>query len=173
MNFSLSKSLEILENTPEVISHLLEGLSEEWTHTNEGDETWSAYDVIGHLIHADYTDWMVRINIIMSDEVDKTFPPFDRFAHFENSKGKSLQQLLEEFKSVRLEKLKEFKKINFTKDDLNKTGIHTAFGEITLAQLIATWAVHDLNHISQITRIMAFQYKKNVGPWNEYLRILK
>lgn len=173
MNFSLSKTLEILENTPEVISHLVKGLSEEWTHKNEGPETWSVYDVIGHLIHTDNTNWMVRINIILSDDTDKNFPPFDRFAQFENSKGKTLQQLLEEFKSIRLEKLKEFKNINFTKDDLNKTGIHSAFGEVTLAQLIATWAVHDLNHISQITRVLAFQYKNNAGPWNEYLRILK
>ncbi len=172
MNISINKSIEILEKTPDVLYALLNGISEEWTNTNEGPKTWSVYDVIGHLIHGENTDWLVRANIILSDSVDKTFPAFDRFAQYENSKGKSLTQLLEEFRLLRKQKLSEFKSLSLTENDLLKTGIHPSFGKVTLAQLIATWVVHDLNHISQISRIMAHQYKNEVGPWIEYLKIL-
>lgn len=172
MNISINKSIEILEKTPDVLYALLHGISEEWTNTNEGANTWSVYDVIGHLIHGENTDWLVRTNIILSDSVDKTFPAFDRFAQYENSKGKSLTQLLEEFKLLRKQKLSEFKSLSLRENDLLKTGTHPSFGKVTLAQLIATWVVHDLNHLSQISRIMAHQYKNEVGPWIEYLKIL-
>lgn len=171
-NLSLGKSIEILERTPVVLSQLLNGLSPDWTSLNEGGETWSAYDVIGHLIHGDQTDWMHRIEIILSDKHDKRFVPFDRFAQFENSKGKSLNQLLEEFKIIRKSNLEKLKGLSITESDLIKKGIHPTFGEVTLSQLIATWVVHDLDHLSQISRVMAKQYKEEVGPWIEFLKIL-
>jgi uncharacterized damage-inducible protein DinB len=172
MNFSLSKSIEILERTPNVLIMMLQGLSPEWTSNNEGAETWSVFDVLGHLIEGEKTDWISRMNIILSDEPDKTFKPFDRFAQIEESKGKSLTELLSEFKSLRQHNIEHLKLKQLTDDDLLRTGIHPAFGEVTLSQLLSTWTVHDLNHIAQISRIMAKQYKSAVGPWIEYLRIL-
>jgi uncharacterized damage-inducible protein DinB len=172
MNFSLSKSIEILERTPNVLIMMLQGLSPEWTSNNEGAETWSVFDVLGHLIEGEKTDWISRMNIILSDEPDKTFKPFDRFAQIEESKGKSLTELLSEFKSLRQHNIEHLKLKQLTDDDLLRTGLHPAFGEVTLSQLLSTWTVHDLNHIAQISRIMATQYKSAVGPWIEYLRIL-
>jgi hypothetical protein len=173
MKFSIHKSIDILERTPVVLQKLLEGLSVEWTLNHEGGETWSAYDVIGHLIHGDKTDWLTRAELILSDNVDKKFEPFDRFAQFENSKGKTLEQLLGEFKEVRSASIKRLKSLNITEQDFEKIGVHLTFGEVKLAQLLATWAVHDLDHISQIARVMAKQYKNEVGPWIEFLKILK
>lgn len=173
MNVTVIKSIEILEKTPSVLIQLLTNLSEEYTHTNEGAETWSVYDVIGHLIHGEQTDWMIRVNIILNGIEPKKFEVFDRFAQFENSKGKTLAQLLMAFKELRNANIQQLKNLNINDVDLEKTGNHPAFGRVTLSQLLATWVVHDLNHISQITRIMAHQYKNEVGPWIEYLRILK
>ena len=173
MNFSLSKSIEILERTPEVLNVMLQNLSNEWTSNNEGGETWSVYDIVGHLIHGELTDWTPRMEIILSEKTDKTFTPFDRFAQFEKSKGKTLIQLLDEFKSLRLENINLLKSKELTNRDLERTGVHPAFGEITLSQLISTWTVHDLNHIAQISRVMAKQYTAEVGPWAAYLRILQ
>ena len=172
-NFSLQKSFEILERTPSVLSQLLNGLSSDWTSVNEGGETWSAYDVIGHLIHGDQTDWIVRIELILSDKVDKRFVPFNRVAQFESSKGKSLNQLLEEFKLIRMSNLKKLKTLNIKDSDLTKKGIHPTFGEVTLVQHISTWVVHDLDHLSQISRVMAKQYNDEVGPWIDFLKILR
>ena len=173
MNFSLSKSIEILERTPEVLTVILQNLSNEWTSNNEGGETWSVYDIVGHLIHGELTDWTPRMEIILSEKTDKTFTPFDRFAQFEKSKGKTLIYLLDEFKSLRLENINLLKSKELTNRDLERTGVHPAFGEITLSQLLSTWTVHDLNHIAQISRVMAKQYKAEVGPWAAYLRILQ
>ena len=172
-NFSIEKSIEILERTPIVLSQLLNGLSADWTTENEGGETWSAYDVIGHLIQGEKTDWMVRLELILSTDPDKHFAPFNRFAQFENSRGKSLQQLLEEFKEKRMSNLQKLRALNITSNDLNKKGIHPTFGEVTLSQLISTWVVHDLDHLSQISRVMAKQYKEEVGPWIEFLKVLR
>jgi hypothetical protein len=173
MEFSLSKSIEILERTPEVLFHELQNLHPDWTSGNEGADTWSAYDVIGHLIHGDKTDWIARAEIILSDKSEKHFESFDRFAQFEESKGKSLSQLLDEFKTIRASNIERLRKLRITDADLKKTGIHPSFGEVTLAQLLATWVVHDLDHISQISRVMAKQYKEEVGPWIAYLKILR
>lgn len=173
MNFSLSKSIEILERTPEVLIVMLNGLSGEWTENNEGSDSWNVYDIVGHLIHGELTDWIPRMEIILSDNLIKTFSPFDRFAQFENSKGKNLNQLLVEFKELRLENIKTIKSKQLSDQDLKLKGIHPAFGEVNLSQLIATWTVHDLNHIAQISRVMAKQYTIEVGPWIEYLKILK
>lgn len=172
MNFSIDKSFEILERTPEVLQILLQNLSEEWTHRNEGPDTWSAYDVVGHLIQGELTDWIPRTEIILSDSAVKKFPPFDRFEQFESSRGKSLQELLLEFSNLRKANLERLRSMNITEGKLSMTGIHPAFGEVTLSQLLATWVVHDLNHLAQISRIMAKQHKESVGPWVQYLGVL-
>ncbi len=173
MEFSMNKSIEILERTPHVLIQLVSGLSADWTMMNEGDETWSVFDVMGHLIHGEKTDWMTRIEIILSEGPNKEFEPFDRFAQLEESKGKSLEQLLKEFLAVKELSLEKLKRLNLKENDFNKTGIHPKFGTVTLSQLIAAWAVHDLDHISQISRVMAKQYKEQSGPWIEYMKILK
>jgi len=173
MKFSIHQSIEILERTPIVLQNLLQGLSAEWTSNNEGGETWSAYNVIGHLIHGDKTDWLTRAELILSDNAEKQFQPFDRFAQFENSKGKTLKQLLSDFAEVRNANIKRLKSLNITERDLKKTGVHPTFGEVTLSQLLSTWIVHDLDHNSQIARVLAKQYKSEVGRWIEFLKILK
>ncbi len=173
MNFTLEKSIEILERTPHVLNAMLQNISDDWTSKNEGGETWSVYDIIGHLIHGEKTDWMPRTVIILSENTDKTFEPYDRFAQFEASKGKSLSQLLDEFALLRKENVERLRSKNLTDKNLEEKGIHPAFGEVTLTQLLATWTVHDLNHIAPISRVMAYQYKSGVGPWIAYLGILK
>jgi len=173
MNFSLAKSIEILERTPDVLIAMLQDISPEWTSQNEGGDSWCAYDIVGHLIYGDKTDWMPRLAIILSDHPDKTFEPFDRFAQFKESKGRSLSQLLEEFKKLRKKNIEHLISMHLTDKNEEETGIHPAFGEVTLAQLLAAWTVHDLNHIAQISRVMATQYKTATGPWIEYLGILK
>ncbi len=172
MNFDLNKSIEILERTPLVIEALLSNVSDEWTMHNEGGESWSAYDVVGHLIHGEKTDWVQRLEIILSDEGTKKFQPFDRFAQFTESKGKNLQQLIQEFKTVRTENLSVLKSKQLQVVDFDKTGIHPVFGEVSLRNLLSTWAVHDLSHLAQINRVMAKQYSSEVGPWKEFLPIL-
>lgn len=172
MGFTIEKSIEILERTPDVLNTLLKNISADWTSNNEGGETWSAYDIIGHLIHGEKTDWIPRAEIILSEKSDKTFVPFDRFAQFKDSEGKSLAQLLDEFKMLRAKNIEHLRSKNLTEKNLEEKGIHPAFGEVTLSQLLSTWVVHDLNHIAQISRVMAKQYKAEVGPWIEYLRIL-
>ncbi|MES2773218.1 MAG: DinB family protein [Bacteroidota bacterium] len=173
MNFSPEASIEILENTPGVLIALLQNVSAEWVSNNEGGDTWTVYDIIGHLIHGEKTDWIPRMEMILSDKPEKTFEPFDRFAQFEASKGKSLATLLAEFKKLRQENIECLRSKKLTTSDLELTGIHPAFGEVTLSQLLSTWTVHDLNHIAQISRVMAKQYKTEVGPWVAYLGILK
>jgi hypothetical protein len=172
MEFDLEKSIEILSRTPDVLETLLSGLSDQWIFNNEGEDTWSPYDVLGHLIHGEKTDWVTRMELILSDGAEKTFKPFDRFAQFEESKGKNLSQLLEEFKSVRKINLEILESKKITIEDLSRKGIHPVFGEVTLQQLLATWTAHDLGHIGQIVRVMAKQYATEVGPWQEYLPIL-
>ena len=173
MKFNLDKTIEVLERTPLLLEALLKDLSGDWTMSNEGAESWSPYDIVGHLIHGEKTDWIKRLEIILSEDGNKTFEPFDRFAQFEESKGKTMNQLLTEFKEIRKSNLQILKTKNITSSDFGKKGIHPALGEATLANLLSTWAVHDLNHLSQISRVMAKQYKEEVGPWIEYLPILK
>lgn len=172
MLFELDKSLEILERTPLVIEAMLRGLSKEWITINEGPETWSAYYVVGHLIHGEKTDWIPRMEIILSDQANGKFEPFDRFAQFKESEGKSTAQLLDEFKSLRQRNVDLIRSKKLTADDFVKKGVHPDFGIVTLAQLLSTWVVHDLTHIAQISRVMGKQYKSEVGPWKAYLRIL-
>ena len=145
----------------------------DWTYVNEGGETWTVYDILGHLIHGEKTDWIPRAEIILSENTDKTFKPFDRFAQFEDSEGKSLNQLLDEFKILRRKNIAHLLSKKITGKNLEEKGIHPAFGEVNLSQLLATWVVHDLNHIAQISRVMAKQYKAETGPWIAYLSILQ
>ncbi|MCB0424576.1 MAG: DinB family protein [Mangrovimonas sp.] len=173
MEFSIEKSVEILERTPKTLEVLLNGLSDDWIYNNEGEDTWNVFDVIGHLVHGEKTDWMERTLIILSSDGDKTFAPFDRFAQFKDSRGKTLQQLLEEFQELRTSNLQILKDLQISHSDMKKTGIHPSFGQVTLEQLLSTWVVHDLNHLSQISRVLAKQYKDSVGSWEAYLRILK
>lgn len=172
MNFEVNRAIEILQQTPLAIEALLNGLSDEWISANEGKETWSPYDVVGHLIHGEKTDWIPRMEIILSKNGDKKFEPFDRFAMFKDSKGKSLQQLIDEFKNLREESLTALKAANLSEDDLLKTAIHPEFGVVTLRQHLSCWVAHDLSHIAQIARVMAKQYSDEVGPWKKYLSIL-
>lgn len=173
MKFSIEESIEILAATPPALEALLGRLSSNWTENNEGENTWSPYDVLGHLIVAEKTDWVVRMNVILSDDDDKTFPPFDRHAMFTESKGKTLKELLQEFSEVRKANIQSLLSKNLTGSDLAKTGVHPAFGTVTLAQLLATWTAHDLGHIIQIARVMAKQYAEAVGPWKAYLSVMQ
>lgn len=171
MKFNINNSIEVLEKTPAVLNSLLSNLSKDWLKNNEGKDTWSPYDIIDHLIFGEKTDWTVRIKIILNDSKNKKFEPYDRFAQFNNDQTIGIIELLNEFSILRANNIMLLKTI--TPIDLTKTGIHPAFGEITLEQLISTWVVHDLGHIAQITRVMAKQYKEEVGPFAEYLSILK
>jgi uncharacterized damage-inducible protein DinB len=172
MDFSIDKALEVLQQTPNTLQSLLESLSHEWVFSNEGPETWSVFDVVGHLIHGEKTDWIPRLNIILYEE-NKHFVPFDRFAQFEDSKSKSLQDLLHEFSSLRNENLVYLNRLSLSENQLEMTGIHPEFGTITAKQLLSTWVTHDLGHIAQIARVLAKQYKNEVGPWTQYISILK
>jgi hypothetical protein len=167
--FSIPHSLEVLSRTPAVLRALLGGLSDEWTGGNEGPDTWSPYDVLGHLIHGERTDWMTRVRIIL--DTGGTFASFDRFAQFRESEGKTLAQLLDEFEAARKDSLRELRALALTGADLDKTGIHPKFGSVTLRQLLATWVAHDFDHLMQISRVMGKQVTPEIGPWKEYLRI--
>src|SRR5690606_17588041 len=172
MEFKLDKALEILENTPSVLQALLANLSEDWYRANEGGDSWSAYDIAGHLVHGEKTDWITRAKIILSDATHKKFEPFDRFAQFQDSQGKTLEELILTFKMLRRDNLDFLKSLHLSEEDLQKTGIHPAFGTVTLEQLLSTWVAHDLSHIAQIARVMAKQYKEATGPWLAYLPLL-
>lgn len=172
MNYSIPQAIEILERTPAVLQALLSGLSDDWIMHNEGPETFSPYDVVGHLIHGEKTDWTARIKVILQHGNSKPFERWDRFAQYENSKGKTLQQLLDEFAAVRKENIEWFTALNLTETDFERKGLHPVLGEVTLKHLLSTWVVHDLTHIAQITRVMAKQYKTEMGPWPEFFRIL-
>lgn len=173
MKFSLKESIAILERTPEVLEAYVGGLSEEWLMSNEGAGTWSPYEVVVHLIAAEKTDWMSRIQIVLSESEDKKFEPFDRFAPLEAGIDHSATGILREFRRLREDNIQTLKSLNINQEDLNKKGVHPNFGDVTLQQLIATWTVHDLNHIAQISRVLAKQYHEEVGPWVAFLRILK
>jgi hypothetical protein len=173
MAFDYQKSLEILERTPSVYRTLLSGLSPDWTGCNEGNETWSASDIVGHLIHGEKTDWIHRIEIILNESENKAFTPYDRLAQFKESIGKSLEELLDEFEMLRIKNLEILKSKNLIPADFQKTGIHPEFGKVTLSQLLSTWTIHDLAHINQASRVMMKHYKEDVGPWKKYFSILK
>lgn len=173
MIFDLQNAIEILEQTPATLKSMLSGLSDKWIRATEGPETWSPYDVVGHLIHGEKTDWIARLDIVLSDKPERKFETFDRFAQFEESKGKSLDQLLAEFADLRKKNIAILKSRNIKPSDYSRTAMHPALGEVTLGNLISTWVVHDLDHLYQISRVISLQYRDEVGPWVAYLRILK
>ena len=173
MEFKLERSLEILEATPHVLRILLANLSDEWLLSNEGDDTWSPIQVLAHLIYCEDEDWMPRAEVILRDAPDETWEPFDRFAHLALYRNESLPNLLDLFEKKRVANLEKLRSHNLNADDLEKEGTHPAFGRVNLSQLLAAWTVHDLNHLSQITRVMAKQYENAVGPWSAYLGIYR
>lgn len=172
MKFELNEAIAILERTPELLKVFLKDLPLDWTDKNEGTDTWSPFDVIGHLIHGEKTDWIERSKIILKQGANIAFSPFDRFAQFKDSKGKTINQLLDEFQELRRLNLQELKQFNLSPSDFDLEGIHPEFGAVNLKQLLAAWVIHDLGHIAQISRVMSKNYKSEVGPWIEYLSIL-
>ena len=173
MRFDLATSIALLERTPAILKTWLGALPDPWTTGTEGPDTWSPYDVVGHLIHGERTDWMARLDIILGDGPRKTFASFDRFAQFQESRGKSLAMLLDEFAAVRAANLARLRALGLSEADLDRTGIHPKFGTVTARQLLATWTVHDLDHLVQVSRVMAVQLRDEVGPWIEYLRVVR
>lgn len=173
MEFNLEDAVAVLAKTPSVLNALLGGMPPQWINGNEGGNTWNPFDVLGHLIHAEQADWIPRAKIILEFGESRTFDVFDRFAQFEHSRGKTVAELLAEFESLRNAGLDELRKMNLSEADLQRAGTHPEFGTVTLGQLLATWVVHDLSHITQISRTMAKQYAEAVGPWRAYLSVLK
>jgi hypothetical protein len=172
MEFELSKAVPVLTRTPRVFDELLRDLPGEWITATEGPEMWSPFDVIGHLIHGDRTDWLPRVEHLLEFGEAIPFPAFDRFAQFEASRGKTMPQLLDSFRQVRTDSLARLAALDLTASDLERTGTHPTFGRVTLSALLATWVAHDLDHIVQIARVMGRQYTDAVGPWRQYLRII-
>ena len=172
MEFELASAIEILGRTPVTLNSLLRALPEPWLVQNEGPETWTPYDVIGHLIHGDEIDWIPRAKIILEHGETRAFEPFDRVAMFDEAKGKSIAELLDTFAQLRAENLRELESMNLTTALLDKRGRHPELGVVTLRQLLSTWVVHDLSHIRQVVRVMSKQYRDAVGPWRAYLSIL-
>lgn len=170
--FRLDEARALLLRTPRVLEAWLGGLPDAWLHVTEGASTWSPFDVLGHLIHGEETDWIPRARIILGDAADKTFPPFDRTAMFEASRGKSADELLSGFATLRAESVRTLDGWKLSDADLQRRGVHPAFGEVTLRQLLATWTAHDLGHLAQVARVMAKRYREEVGPWRAYLSLL-
>ena len=170
--FDLSNGIAILERTPAAFRSMLSGLSHMWTDATEGPETWSPYVIVGHLIHGERTDWIPRAQIILAQGPSRRFTPYDRFAQFSESKGKTLAELLDEFESLRADNVRTLAGWKLTDTQLALTGEHPEFGSVTLSQLLATWVGHDLGHIAQTARVMAKQYRDAVGPWRAYLPVM-
>ena len=171
MTYSISEAIDLLARTPAVLDVLLRDLPDPWIKNNEGPKTWSPFDVLGHLIHGEKTDWMVRTRLILEDS-QTPFEPFDRFAQIKESQGKTMQDLLNEFKDLREQNLIDLQNLSLSEDQLAKKGVHPEFGDITCRQLLAAWVVHDQGHIVQVSRVMAKQYTEEVGPWTKYLTVL-
>jgi hypothetical protein len=170
---NLQHTILLLARTPATLDALLRDLPEEWTMRNEGGNTFNAFDVLGHLIHGERTDWMPRAKRILESGESRAFDRFDRRAQERESQGKSLAELLDEFARARAKNLAELRVLNLTEQDLNRRGLHPELGTVTLSQLLATWAAHDLTHLHQISRIMAHQYRQAVGPWTAYLGVMQ
>lgn len=173
MEQNLHDTMALLARTPAALDALLRDLPEAWTSRNEGEGTWSAFDIVGHLNHGERTDWLPRARMILEFGETRAFQPFDRWGQERESAGKSLGQLLDEFARLRSARLGELRAMNLQQADLERRGLHPALGGVTLSQLLATWAVHDLTHVHQISRVMAHQYDAAVGPWKTYLGVLQ
>ena len=172
MNFDLDLSIDVLARTPPTLQSLLGGLTEPWTRGTEGPDTFSPFDVVGHLIDGEETDWMSRARIILARGASRRFEPYDRFRHRARNVDRSLQSLLDEFAGLRAENLAVLRSWHLTNNELDLPGEHPALGPVTLRQLLAAWVVHDLGHIAQAVRVMAKQYYDEVGPWVPYLPVL-
>ena len=173
MEFSLAEATAVLARTPATLDAMLRGLPDTWVQCNEGQNTWSAVDIVGHLIVGERTDWMPRVRIILRNGEARPFDPFDRFAQSKESRGKSLEQVLDDFARLRRENVAALQALNLQPEDLIRQGRHPALGVVTLSELLATWAVHDLTHLHQLSRVMAYQYRDAVGPWRAYLGVLQ
>lgn len=173
MEYELEQTISLLNRTPAALNALLRDLPETWTLRNEGGDTWTPFDVVGHLVHGERTDWMARTKRILEFGETKPFDPFDRFGQQRESRGKSMPELLDEFARLRADNVRELRSFNLQKEDLAKRGQHPSLGVVTLSQLLATWAAHDLTHLHQISRVMAYQYRDAVGPWSKYLGVMK
>ena len=173
MQHNLQDTVALLARTPAALDALLRGLPETWTLQNEGEKTWSAFDVIGHLIHGERTDWIPRAERILQHGESRAFEPFDRWAQEKESRGKTLPQLLDEFARLRAENLNKLRAMNLQTADFQRRGKHPALGTVTMAELLSTWAAHDMTHLHQISRVMAYQYREAVGPWSKFLGVLR
>jgi hypothetical protein len=173
MNFNMKEAIEVLERTPQTLEYFLSGLSEGWLHCNEGDGTWNVSEVIEHLIEGEKNNWIPRLEFILQEGERKPFPPFDRYSHLNEKCNRSIEQKLLEFKTLRTQNITKLNVLIEPELHLELTGSHPAFGAVKLRELLSAWVVHDLTHISQIVRVMAERYRADVGPWNEYLGILK
>jgi len=171
--FDLQDAIALLSRTPLALDSLLRGLPDTWIRQNEGGDSWTVFDVVGHLIHGEHTDWMPRVRRILEFGNTKAFDAFDRGGHKDEIQGKSLGQLLDTFAKERAENLNALRALNVTSADLQKPGLHPALGGVTMSQLLATWVAHDLTHLHQISRIMAHQYRETVGPWSAYLGVMR
>jgi hypothetical protein len=172
MEHNLNATIAILSRTPAVLDSLLRDLPDAWTQTNEGENTWSPFDIVGHLIHGERTDWMPRARRILEDGEARAFDPFDRLGQVRESQGRTLSQLLDEFTRLRADNLNDLRALNVKAEDSARRGLHPALGAVTLSELLATWAAHDLTHLHQVSRVMAYQYRDAVGPWIAYLGVM-
>lgn len=170
--FSLEACQLLLRRTPAILRATLAGLPPEWLYCNEGAETWSAFDVLGHLIHGEKTDWIERLQRVLEHGEDRPFEPFDRTAMFRDSAGRSAAELLDEFEALRTGNLRRLAELKLQPEQLSLRGMHPALGSVTLRELLATWAAHDLGHLVQINRVLARQLRQEVGPWREYLSVM-
>lgn len=173
MEHNLEDTISLLARIPSALNALLRDLPDAWTRRNEGEGTWSAFDVVGHLIHGERTDWIPRARMILQFGETRTFEPFDRWAQLRESEGKSVDELLDEFGRLRSESLDALRRLNLQPEDLQRRGRHPALGVVTLSELLATWAAHDLTHLHQISRVMAHQYREAVGPWTKFLGVMQ
>jgi len=171
--FHLDEAMAVLARTPATLDAQLRGLPDSWVRCNEGRDTWSAFDIVGHLVHGERTDWMPRARILLEHGESRPFDPFERFAQMKESQGKTLEQLLDEFGLLRAENLSALRALNLQPKDLTRRGRHPALGAVTLSELLAAWTVHDLTHVHQLSRVMAHQYRDATGPWSTYLGVLQ
>jgi hypothetical protein len=172
VSFQLHEGITVLERTPATLQSMLAGLSDTWIQTNEGPDTFSAFDNVGHLIHGERTDWIPRAQIILAQGTNRRFEKYDRFAQIRESQGKTLGQLLDEFAQLRAKNLDTLRSWNLSDRELALEGEHPELGAVSLRQLLATWVAHDLGHIAQTARVMAKQYREDIGPWRAYLPIM-
>ena len=172
MRFELPSSMEILRRTPATLRALLDGIPDTWARSNEGPETFSPFDVVGHLIDGEETDWIPRARIILARGPNPTFEPYDRFRHRTRNAGRSLESLLAEFTELRARNLELLGSWGLRDAELDLPGNHPGLGLVTLRQLVAAWVVHDLGHIAQVVRVMAKQYRTEVGPWVPFMPVL-